>query len=104
MDSATVIKRFDIVEDGQAGGMMTFEATALWKSFIFEGSKEALCEGVIVAVTLCAHALKQIGLYQTPAQLRGGVLAAPIGVEEGTRADQAGGQCLVQGGYDDIGA
>ena len=81
--AASVKKRLQIIEDGERGIAFRIEAQGVWKSFIFNGSKGAFCKGVVVTVAFGAHALKQARVFKLLADLRGGVLGAAIGVENG---------------------
>ena len=57
--SAAVVKRLEVIENGEGGGVVGFKPAALWQGFVLERGKEALGQGVIVAVTLRAHALNE---------------------------------------------
>ena len=92
MSAATVIEGLEVVEDRAGGGLMGREGLTVRQDVGFEGGEDAFGEGVVVAVTLGAHALTQAGAGEQGASFGGGVLATAIGVEDGSRSDQAGGE------------
>ena len=101
--AAAVVKGLDVIENGERGGAVGFKFSALRQGFVLERGKEALCQGIIIAASLRAHALNETGAGQTGAQLPGGVLAAAIRMEESILSNQAGSQGLIQSGNDEIG-
>ncbi len=54
VESGAVIEGLDVIEDGGAGLGEGDEAMMI-DQFVFEGAKEGLDEGVIVAVGFAAH-------------------------------------------------
>ena len=81
MGALTVIEGFDVIEDGGAGFQVVGEGLAV-NQFEFESAPEAFHGGVVVAVGFAAHGGEQAGVGQGLAIIAGGVLDAPIGVED----------------------
>lgn len=52
--------------------------------FGFKGMEEALCDGVVVTVPFCAHALDHTIVVEFIFELIGSILTSPIGVKDGS--------------------
>ena len=81
MQSGTVIKGFDVVEDGTEGLGEGGEALVI-DDFVFQAAPEGFDEGVIVAVAFAAHGSDQAILSEELPISRAGKLGAAIGVND----------------------
>ena len=81
VEALTIIEGFDVIEDGGPGVGMGGEIAAI-DEFELEGAPEAFHGGIVIAVALATHGLEEIGLGQSRAEIAGGVLGPPVGVEE----------------------
>jgi len=77
----TVIKGFDVVEDGGARLGEGGEALMV-DDFIFEAAPEGFDKGVVVAVAFAAHGSDQAILSEEPPISLAGKLSAAIGVND----------------------
>jgi hypothetical protein len=75
---------------------------SVWEQLVLEGSKEAFSKGVVVAVSLGAHALEEADSGQQPASPSGGVLTASVGMEESSLGEQARVLGLLEGSSDEL--
>ena len=76
-----VIERFDVIEDGRLGLVVSLELVAM-EPFGFEGAPERFHGGVVVTVAFAAHAGKGFESGKEGTIIGAGVLAATIGVME----------------------
>lgn len=81
MQSGTVIKGFDVVEDGAARLSEASEALVI-DHFVFEAAPEGFDEGVIVAIAFAAHGRDETVLGEDLAVSRAGKLGASIRVDD----------------------
>ena len=64
MLAPSVVEGFEVVENGASGLEFRIEDAILREAFGFERGKEALGKGVVVAVSLGAHALDETVVLQ----------------------------------------
>ena len=81
MKAFAIIERLDVVEDGDASLVMAGEVTPV-NEFQFEGAPEAFHGGIVVTVAPATHGGDQVGVGQSGPEIPGGVLHAPVRMEE----------------------
>jgi len=91
MESTSVIEGLQIIEKCSVGRLASWKAMLWGKRLVFDRGKGAFSEGVIIAVSLGAHALLKAEVGQEGSDLRGGVLAAPIGVKDRSFCNESSG-------------
>jgi len=103
MSASAVVEGFDIVKDCPPGLQLRVEDLALGQHFRFDGSKATFSKGIVIAVAFGAHALLESWTAKKLSDLVAGVLATPVGVEEGIGLDPSAIVGLVNGLNDAIG-
>src|SRR5438477_7011272 len=83
MESPSIIKRFDVIEDGQLDFGMVVPDLAV-QELGLKRAEERFHGGVIVAVASGAHAAEQLVGFEQGAVIVAGVLNASIGVVQQT--------------------
>ena len=81
MQSGTVIKGFDVIEDGGTSVGMCGEAVMV-NEFVFEHTPKGFDEGVVIAVAFAAHGREQTVLIEQLAVGCAGELGAAIRVDD----------------------
>jgi len=81
VQSGTVIKGFDVIEDGTARLGEGGEALVI-DNFVFQAAPEGFDEGVIVAIAFAAHGSDETVLGEDLPVSRAGELRASIGVDD----------------------
>ena len=83
-----VVKRLDVGEKVGLGGPAGIE-TAQVNQLAFQAAEKVFRHSVVVGVALAGHALPDAQGSQTLTEGRGGVLDAPVAVEDQSRAGRS---------------
>ena len=100
--SGTVIKGFDVVEDGGASLGQGGEAMVV-NQFVFESAPKGLDEGIVVTVAFAAHGSEQTVLSEHLSVGRAGELSSAIGVNDKRFLRRALSQGHAQSGNNELG-
>ena len=79
MDPLTIVVSFDVGEQVMPGSIPGW-ITSLVHEFGFDRAKAAFHRGVVPTISLAAHRLDHGGSIKDLAVIRGGILAAAIGM------------------------
>jgi len=102
VQAAAIVESLDVVEDPEPCLSLVFKEMSVWEQLVLEGGEEAFSKGVVVAVSLGAHALMEADSGQQPASPSGGVLTASVGMEEGSLGERSRVRGLLEGADDEF--
>lgn len=83
MSSKSIVKDFNVLKDACFSLLFGKEAL-LVNQFCFQRAHEGFCDGVIIAVTFAAHALRELKFVQQVFEIRTRILGAAIRVKDET--------------------
>jgi hypothetical protein len=102
VQSGTVIKGFDVIEDGTARLGEGGEALVI-DHFVFEAAPEGFDEGVVVAIAFAAHGSDETVMGEDLPVSRAGKLRASIRVDDKSSSRATLAERHTQGGDDETG-